>query len=59
MMEYMAGGDLLQFLRNVKGASRLMNKGDSVPFLGDHEKLDISRQISLGLEFLASKQVRW
>ena len=56
-MEYMAGGDLLHFLRNVKGANQLMHKGDSVPFLADYEKLDISRQISLGLEFLSSKQV--
>ena len=57
MMEYMAGGDLLQFLRNVKGVNRLMHKGDDVPFLGDHEKLDISRQVALGLDFLSSKQV--
>ena len=57
MMEYMAGGDLLQFLRNVKGVNRLMHKADDVPFLGDHEKLDISRQVALGLDFLSSKQV--
>ena len=57
MMEYMAGGDLLQFLRNVKVTNQMMDKND-IPFLHEREKLDISRQIALGLEFLASKQVK-
>ena len=54
-MEYMEGGNLLAFLRNVKGAGRLANSGDI--HLPTVEKLDISYQTALGLEFLSSKKV--
>ena len=57
MMEYMANGDLLNFLRNIKGAHKLMASGENHPFMQSVEKLDIARQVSLGLEFLASKKV--
>ena len=54
-MEYMNGGDLHGFLRNIKG-SQLLSHSETIS-LQDVEKLDIACQIALGLEFMASKKV--
>ena len=56
-MEYMAGGDLLKFLRNVKEVHK-MEASQEDPFMAKSEKLDICRQMSLGFEYLASKKVK-
>ena len=57
VMEYMAGGNLHSFLRNIKGAHRLsdMSSDECIQYI---EKLDICRQVSMGMQFLASKNVR-
>ena len=54
-MEYMDGGDLHGFLKNIKGSLRLSHS-DSVS-LQEAEKLDIGYQVAQGLEFLAGKKV--
>ena len=56
VMEYMDGGDLHGFLRNIKGSQRLSHS--HTMSLQEVEKLDIASQIALGLEFLASKKVQ-
>ena len=55
VMEYMDGGDLHSFLRNIKGSQRLSHS--HTMNLQEVEKLDIASQIARGLEFLASKKV--
>ena len=55
-MEYMAGGDLLKFLRNVKEVHKMEDSQEEL-LMAKYEKLDICRQISLGFEYLASKKV--
>ena len=55
VMEYMDGGDLHGFLKNIKGSQQLSYS--HAMSLKEVEKLDIASQIALGLEFLASKKV--
>ena len=54
-MEYMDGGDLQRFLRNIKGAHKLSKSSEAS--LQEVEKLDVASQIAQGLEFLAAKMV--
>ena len=56
VMEYMSGGDLHGFLRNIKG-SQLLSHSERMS-LQEVEKLDIACQVAQGLEFLASKKVQ-
>eukprot|EP00117_Sycon_ciliatum_P043605 scpid7956/ scgid1760/ Fibroblast growth factor receptor; Protein kringelchen len=55
VMEYMSGGDLHSFLLDIKKNTALTPITD--PHLMPNERLDICRQIALGMEFLASKQI--